>query len=58
VALTASHHLLRRGEPRRRRLRLNLWAEEVIGLEEGEEEVVDCVVEVCREEVVVRRGGS
>jgi hypothetical protein len=42
-----SHHLLRHGEPRRRRLRLNLWAEEVVGLEGGEEEVVDCVVKVC-----------
>jgi hypothetical protein len=35
-----------------------LVGEEVVGLEGGEEEVVDCIIEVCTEEVVVGRGGS
>jgi hypothetical protein len=34
-----------------------LVGEEVVGLEGGEEEVVDCIIEVCTEEVVVGRGG-
>jgi hypothetical protein len=54
VSFTASHRLLRRGDPRRRRLRLDLWG--ALGLWRGgaEEEVVDCVIGLCIEEDLVK----
>jgi hypothetical protein len=33
MALTANHRLLRHGQPQHRRLRLNPWRKEVVGLE-------------------------